>query len=230
MPSDMPSADSAIAAQYRSRRVSSSCGHSRRCEVPVEPLLARRERADGVDEAAAGAQMTARGGQDRVLLGGQTRRPTTGSRASAGRGASAACPGPVQGGSTRTRSNAPSAGGSLASPTRDVDDRGAHAGAGLAQRRGAALVALDGHDLARVAHQRREVRGLAAGRGAEVEHALARLRVDGARDVHRAARLGHDRARRPIPAWRTRRAGRRGRAPPAAPGRARPGSRRPRAC
>ncbi len=51
------------------------------------------------------------------------------------------------------------------------------------QRLGAPRVALDGDDLAPVAHQRGEVRGLAAGRGAEVEDALAGLRVDGARDA-----------------------------------------------
>jgi hypothetical protein len=46
------------------------------------------------------------------------------------------------------------------------------AAVGAARRRGRVL--LDGDDLARVLHQRREVGGLAAGRGAQVEHAIAR--------------------------------------------------------
>ena len=52
---------------------------------------------------------------------------------------------------------------------------------GPAQRLGAAGVLLDGDDLALVAHQRREVGGLAAGGGAQVEHALARLGRERAR-------------------------------------------------
>src|SRR5438046_2898122 len=50
-----------------------------------------------------------------------------------------------------------------------VDDLGPHPRAGLAQRLGAPLVALDGDDLAVVVHQRGQVRRLAARRGAEVE-------------------------------------------------------------
>src|SRR3954447_25434041 len=36
-----------------------------------QPLLARRQGADGVDEAPAGPQMASRGGEDCVLFGGQ---------------------------------------------------------------------------------------------------------------------------------------------------------------
>ena len=43
-----------------------------------------------------------------------------------------------------------------------------------------------------VLHQRGEVGRLAAGRGAQVEHALARARVEQPRDGHRRARLRHE--------------------------------------
>ena len=88
-----------------------------------------------------------------------------------------------------------------------VDDVRAHARGGAAQRVGAAGVALDGDDLALVAHQRGEVRRLAAGRGAQVEHALAGLRVE------RRARRPSRRATAasagppPTPASRRRRTG-----------------------
>ena len=68
------------------------------------------------------------------------------------------------------------------------------------QRVGAAGMALDGDQLALVAHQRGEVGRLAAGRGAQVEHALAGPRREQPRDRHRGARLRHERAAAPTPA------------------------------
>ena len=50
----------------------------------------------------------------------------------------------------------------------------------------------------RVAHQRGQVRRLAAGRGAQVEDALAGLRVHARADGHRRARLGHEQALLPL--------------------------------
>ena len=84
------------------------------------------------------------------------------------------------------------------------------------ERLRAARVALDGDDLALAAHERREVRRLAAGRGAEVEHALAGLRVERAGDEHRGARLRRVRALRATAGGRGRRTGRRRRGPRAA--------------
>ena len=70
----------------------------------------------------------------------------------------------------------------------------AHPRAGSLQRGGAAGVALDRHHLASVLEQRGEVRRLAAGGGAQVEHALPGDGCEHPRHQHRAPGLRHDRA------------------------------------
>ena len=134
--------------------------------------------------------------EHRVLLGAPARSTSSGVHAPAQVGVrAAACRGPLHGGSSSTRSNAVGVVGA----SRVGDDARARSTARIraqvrSQRRGAPRVALDGDDLALAAHQRREVRRLAARRGAEVEHALAGLRVDEPRDALRRARLRHERA------------------------------------
>ena len=59
-----------------------------------------------------------------------------------------------------------------------ADDRGAHAGGGAPECLRAAFVALHGDDRSLVAHKSGQVRGLAAGGGAEVEDAVAGLGVE----------------------------------------------------
>ena len=59
-------------------------------------------------------------------------------------------------------------------------------------------MAFDGGDAAFVADERRHVRRLAAGSGAQVEDALAGLRVEGSGHRHRGARLRHEQALLPL--------------------------------
>ncbi len=90
------------------------------------------------------------------------------------------------------------------------------------QRVSASRVALDRHQFALVAHQRRQVGGLGARRGAQIEHALARRRSQRPPRPHRPPRLGHQLARGPTAATRRRRTALRAPAPRG--GRARHGS------
>ena len=100
-------------------------------------------------------------------------------------------PSPEHGGSARTRSNGPSSRGSAASPTwtstivapmRAAVVRSCSARSGCCSTLTISALVL---------HERGEVRALAAGRRAEVEHALAGLRVEERRDALRRARHRH---------------------------------------
>ena len=139
-------------------------------------VLDGRDRAGRVDEGTAGPERRSlrRRGSRAAARPAPAGGPALRQRAS---GREASVPRSLHGGSTSTRSNARRRAGCVGVAGADVDDRRAHARGGPAQRVGAAGVLLDGDDLALVAHQRREVGGLAAGRGAQVEHALARLRA-----------------------------------------------------
>ena len=122
-------------------------------------------------------------------------------------GRACSVPRPEHGGSASTRSNGPSARG--AGRVADLDARRSSRPSARTSRRSCSARSaslLDRDDLALVAHQRGEVRRLAAGRGAEVEHALARLRrrARGATRLRRA-RLRHERARRATAGGRRRR-------------------------
>ena len=177
-----------------------SCGHEvarRSGRRRPAPRSRRRDRAGRVDEARRRARSSAarrRGsracsGASALDRRGVTRQRRSGCELQRARGPSTA-------GRRRTRSNAPSTRRRrVASPTTTSTIVGAHALRRCARSAlGAARVALDGDDLALVAHQRGEVRRLAAGRGAQVEHALAGLRVDARARRARGARLRHDRA------------------------------------
>jgi hypothetical protein len=74
----------------------------------------------------------------------------------------------------------------------DGDVGGAHARRRAPQGLGPAGVALDRDDLAVTAHQSRQVGGLRAGRGAQVQDALTRLRVEQPPDGLGRARLRHE--------------------------------------
>ena len=108
-------------------------------------------------------------------------------------GREASVPRSEHGGSTSTRSKGSAAAKAVASPVR-TSAAAAHALHGAAQGVGAARMALHGDERAAVLHQRGEMRRLAAGRGAQVEHALARPRRERAGDRHRGPRLRHEQA------------------------------------
>jgi hypothetical protein len=156
-------------------------------------VLERRDRARGVHEHAARAH---RGGarlEDRALERGQL-----------GRGSGVLAPAHVGPGRERAEVRAgrvdehPVVRARLLRLGRvagaDLDDRGAHPLGGAAQGVGAAGMALDGDDGAPIAHERRQVGRLAAGRRAQVEHALARLGRQRAAHRGRRARLRHEQA------------------------------------
>ena len=139
-------------------------------------VLDGRDRAGRVHEGTAGldARSLRRRGCRAGARASASGRPALRQRAS---GREASVPRSLQGGSTRTRSKARRRVVASASAVRTSTIVAPMRCGGPAQRLGAAGVLLDGDDLALVAHQRREVGGLAAGRGAQVEHALAGLRA-----------------------------------------------------
>ena len=143
-------------------------------------VLAGRDRAGGVDERAARAQRR-RAGRARIAAcsRGQARGLRRAPCASARRGARRACRGPSTAGRRARGRSAPGSWASAASAVRTLTFAAAPMRAAVRrERRGAARVALDRDHLAAALHQRGEVGRLGAGRGAQVEHALAGPRVE----------------------------------------------------
>ena len=180
-----------IPRQYRSRRFRPCAARSRTACSRRQALLGRRDRADASTRARRrGAARAARRLEHRVLLARPGARSRGRHRASAGRGATRSVPSPLHGGSSSTRSKSAGVSNASASPSSTRTLERAHPLRRPRAAPGPAGMALDGDDLALVAHQRGDVGGLAARRRAQVEDALARLRLERRRDEHRRARLG----------------------------------------
>ena len=177
-------------------------------------VLSRRDRASRVDKHASRTERAGAGARGSPPARAPSPRPPPASRASAGRRAPAACRAPSRAGRRargRTRPLRPRERAASATSTRTLPARRRCAvRASAPARRG---VALDRDDLPAALHQRGEMGALAARRGAQVEHPLARARIERARDEHRRARLRHEARPRATAASRGRRTGPPARAP-----------------
>ena len=152
-------------------------------------VLGRGDRARRVDQHAARTERRGAGGEDHRLCLAHLARHAPGSIRQRRSGRACSVPSPEHGGSTSTRSyTAPSGLASCGVRHLDAHVAGTQPLRGAHERAGARAVALDRHAPPLAPHQRGEVRALAARRRAQVEHALARLRVASTRATSIAAR------------------------------------------